>query len=260
MKIVVLLKQVPDTTEISVDYETGTLIRSGVKSIMNPDDKAGLEEALKIKEKNGAHVTVLSMGPMQATVMLREALAMGADDAILVNDRKFAGSDTWATSSIIAGALNTIEYDLIIAGRQAIDGDTAQVGPQTAEKIDIPHLTYVEEIVDIDEKEITVHRQFEYGYQVLKSKLPCLITTLSEMNTPRYMSTCGIVDAFEYDIKILTFEDIEVDPTQIGLKGSPTKVKRTFAKEGQSKSEIIEVDPSEAAQIIIENLERNNTI
>ncbi len=260
MKIIVLLKQVPDTTDISVDYKTGTLIRQGVKSIMNPDDKAGLEEALKIKEQCGAHVTALSMGPMQAQVMLREALAMGADDAILINDRKFAGSDTWATSSIIAGALNTMAYDLIIAGRQAIDGDTAQVGPQTAEKVGIPHLSYVEEIVDINKHEITLHRQFEYGYQVLKSKLPCLITTLSEMNEPRYMNACGIVEAHEYEIKIITFDDIEVDPTNIGLKGSPTKVKRTFTKEGQNKSEKIEVCAKEAASIIIENLMHNNIV
>lgn len=260
MKIVVLLKQVPDTTEISVDYETGTLIRQGVKSIMNPDDKAGLEEALKIKEQYGATITVITMGPAQAKTMLREALAMGADDALLVTDRKFAGSDTWATSSILAGALKTMEYDLIIAGRQAIDGDTAQVGPQTAEKLGIPHLTYVENIEKLTSDSITVHRQFEYGYQVLKSKLPCLITALSEMNSPRFMNACGIVDAHNYEIKELGFDDIVVDPTSIGLKGSPTKVKRTFTKESQSKSEILEVDALEAATIIVDSLQANNIV
>ncbi len=260
MKIIVLIKQVPDTTEISVDYETGTLIRQGVKSIMNPDDKAGLEEALKLKDKHGAHVTVLTMGPAQAKVMLREAIAMGADDAVLVTDRKFAGSDTWATSSIIAGALKTMEYDLIIAGRQAIDGDTAQVGPQTAEKLNIPHMTYVEEVCELTDNSITVHRQFEYGYQVLKSQLPCVITALSEMNEPRFMNVCRIVDAHNYEIKELGFDDIVVDPTSIGLKGSPTKVKRTFTKESQGKSEIMEVDATEAANIIVNSLRANNIV
>lgn len=260
MKIIVLLKQVPDTTEISVDFETGTLIRQGVKSIMNPDDKAGLEEALKLKDKYGAHVTVLSMGPAQATFMLREALAMGADDAVLLNDRKFAGSDTWATSSIIAGGISTMEYDLIIAGRQAIDGDTAQVGPQTAEKLDIPHITYVEDIEKVEDNSITVKRQFEFGYQVVNAKFPCLITTLGEMNEPRFMHTGGIVDAYEYDIKIVTFDDIDVDPTQIGLKGSPTKVKRTFTKEGQAKNELIVTSPEEAAKEVVSALSANNVI
>ncbi len=260
MKIIVLLKQVPDTTEIKVDFETGTLIRQGVKSIMNPDDKAGLEEALKLKEKYGAHVTVLSMGPAQATYMLREAIAMGADDAVLLNDRKFAGSDTWATSSIIAGGLEKMEYDLIIAGRQAIDGDTAQVGPQTAEKLNIPHVTYIEEIEEVKDNSITLKRQFEYGYQRINVAFPCLITTLGEMNTPRYMNTKGIVDAFDYEVEIITRADIVVDDAEIGLKGSPTKVKRTFTKDSQAKSDLIMVAPSEAASKIVSALDANNII
>ncbi|MFV0499878.1 MAG: electron transfer flavoprotein subunit beta [Bacilli bacterium] len=260
MKIIVLLKQVPDTTEISVDYETGTLIRQGVASIMNPDDKAGLEEALKIKDKYDAHVTVLSMGPLQAEYMLKEALAMGADDAILLTDRKFAGSDTWATSSILSGALEKMEYDLIIAGRQAIDGDTAQVGPQTAEKLDIPHVTYIEEIESVEENSITLKRQFEFGYQRINVSFPCLITTLSEMNTPRFMHATGIVDAMQQDIKIITREDIIVNDEEIGLKGSPTKVKRTFTKESQAKSDLIMVSASEAASKIVSVLDTNNII
>lgn len=260
MKIIVLLKQVPDTTEIRVDYETGTLIRQGVKSVMNPDDKAGLEEALKLKEQYGAHITALSMGPIQATYMLREALAMGADDAVLLNDVKFAGSDTWATSSILAGGLKNMEYDLIIAGRQAIDGDTAQVGPQVAEKLNIPHVTYVEDIEGIEDNSITVKRQFEFGYQRINVKFPCLITTLGEMNTPRYMHTRGIVDAFEYDIKIIKRADIVVNDAEIGLKGSPTKVKRTFTKDSQAKSDLIILSPSEAASKIVSALDANNII
>ncbi|WP_423363705.1 electron transfer flavoprotein subunit beta [Mycoplasma sp. P36-A1] len=250
MNIVVLLKQVPDTTEIKINYETGTLIRDGVKSIMNPDDRAGLEEALKIKDQNGACVTVLTMGPPQADIMLREALAMGADMAILVSDGKFAGADTWATSSTLAGALAKLDYDLIIAGRQAIDGDTAQVGPQSAEKLHIPHVTYVEKVEAISDTDITVHRQFEDGYQVVKVQLPCLITALQEMNKPRYMHTAGIVDAYEAEIVKWTLADIEVDLANIGLKGSPTKVRKTFTKEASAKAQPFEGTATEAAALI----------
>ncbi|MDF9867521.1 electron transfer flavoprotein beta subunit [Bacilli bacterium PM5-3] len=260
MNIVVLIKQVPDTTEIKVNFETGTLIRDGVKSIMNPDDRAGLEEALKIKDASGAHVTVVTMGPPQADSMLREALAMGADEAILVSDGRFAGADTWATSSTIAGVLNKLDFDLIIAGRQAIDGDTAQVGPQTAEKLNIPHITYVEEVVEYTEKDITVHRQYEDGYHVIKAEFPCLLTTLTEMNKPRYMSTNGIVDAFEKEVKVWTLDDIEVDVANIGLKGSPTKVRKTFTKEATEKADLFEGTAQEAAALITKELASRNLI
>lgn len=254
MNIVVLIKQVPDTTEIKVNFETGTLIRDGVKSIMNPDDRAGLEEALKIKDQNGAHVTVLTMGPPQADQMLREALAMGADDAILVTDAKFAGADTWATSSTIAGALKKLDFDLIIAGRQAIDGDTAQVGPQTAEKLNIPHITYIEQVMEVTANDITVHRQYEDGYHVIKSKLPVLLTALTEMNNPRYMSVNGIVNAYEKEIRKMTLADIDVDIKDMGLKGSPTKVRRTFTKEATAKAELFEGAATDAAILITKEL------
>lgn len=254
MNIVVLIKQVPDTTEIKVNFETGTLIRDGVKSIMNPDDRAGLEEALKIKDQNGAHITVLTMGPPQADQMLREALAMGADDAILVTDAKFAGADTWATSSTIAGALKKLDFDLIIAGRQAIDGDTAQVGPQTAEKLNIPHITYVEEVVEVTDKAITVHRQYEDGYHVIKAQLPVLLTALTEMNNPRYMSVNGIVDAYGKEVRKMTLADIDVDIKDMGLKGSPTKVRKTFTKEATAKAELFEGSAADAAALITKEL------
>lgn len=254
MNIVVLLKQVPDTTEIKINYETGTLIRDGVKSIMNPDDRAGLEEALAIKDQNGAKVTVLTMGPPQADIMLREAMAMGADEAILISDARFAGADTWATSSTVAGALEKLEYDLIIAGRQAIDGDTAQVGPQTAEKLNIPHVTYVEKVEEITDEYIKVHRQFEEGHQVVKVQLPCLITALGEMNKPRYMSTGGIVDAYDKEVTNWTLDDIVVDMANIGLKGSPTKVRKTFTKEAAAKADIFEGTAAEAAELITKEL------
>jgi len=260
MNIVVLIKQVPDTNEIKVNFETGTLIRDGVKSIMNPDDRAGLEEALKIKDASGAKVTIVTMGPPQADAMLREALAMGADEAILVSDGRFAGADTWATSETIAGVLRKLDYDLIIAGRQAIDGDTAQVGPQTAEKLGIPHITYVEEIVDYDDKEITVHRQYEDGYHVIKANLPIVLTTLTEMNKPRYMSTGGIVDAYNREVQVWTLDDIVVDTTSIGLKGSPTKVRKKFTKEATDKVDLFEGSAEDAALLIRDELASRNII
>jgi len=260
MNVIVLLKQVPDTTEIKINYETGTLIRDGVKSIMNPDDKAGLEEALKLKEKYGVNVVALTMGPPQAERMLREALAMGADQAILISDARFAGADTWATSETLAGALKKLNYDLIIAGRQAIDGDTAQVGPQTAEKLNIPHVTYVEKITSLTKDHIIVHRQFEEGYQEVKASLPCLITTLTEMNKPRYMSVPGIVDAYEKEIITWNCDDIVVDMANIGLKGSPTKVKKTFTKEANAKTEPFEGSASDAAELIVDELKKRHLI
>ena len=212
--IVVCIKQVPDTTEVKLDPVTGTLIRDGVPSIINPDDKAALEVALQIKEKTGAAVTVVSMGPPQADVALREALAMGADEAVLISDRKFGGADTWATSSTIAGAIKKLDYDLIVAGRQAIDGDTAQVGPQIAEKLDLPQVTYVEEF-EIDDalKNITVKRQLEDGYELIGIKTPCMLTAIKELNEPRYMSMCGIFGK-KY-IKVWNAKDIEVDLNKV---------------------------------------------
>lgn len=260
MNIVVCIKQVPDTTEVKLDPKTGTLIRDGVPSIINPDDKAGLEAALRIKDKNGSHVTVLTMGPPQADLALREALAMGADRAILLTDRAFAGADTWATSSALAGALKKMDYDLIIAGRQAIDGDTAQVGPQIAEHLNLPSVTYVEEIEAYD-KSIVVKRAFEDGYQMIKVQTPCLITALKELNDSRYMNVQGIFEAFEGDkIEVWSVNDIEVDPDNLGLKGSPTKVKKSFTKGAKTAGKVFDVTPQEAAQIIVDKLQEKYLI
>ena len=260
MNIVVCIKQVPDTTEVKLDPKTGTLIRDGVPSIINPDDKAGLEAALRIKDKNGSHVTVLTMGPPQADLALREALAMGADRAILLTDRAFAGADTWATSSALAGALKKMDYDLIIAGRQAIDGDTAQVGPQIAEHLNLPSVTYVEEIEAYD-KSIVVKRAFEDGYQMIKVQTPCLITALKELNDSRYMNVQGIFEAFEGDkVEIWSVNDIEVDPDNLGLKGSPTKVKKSFTKGAKTAGKVFDVTPQEAAQILVDKLQEKYLI
>ena len=219
MKIIVCIKQVPDTNEVKLDPVTGTLIREGVPSIINPDDKAGLEAALALKDQYGAHVTIVSMGPPQADLALREALAMGADEAILVTDRAFGGADTWATSSTIASAIENLEYDLIITGRQAIDGDTAQVGPQIAEHLGLPNISYAEDL-KIEGDSVVVKRQYEDRYHIIKCKMPCLITALSEMNQPRYMTPGGIFDAYrEKEVKVWTRPDLKVDDSNIGLKG-----------------------------------------
>ena len=234
MKIVVCIKQVPDTAEVKLDPKTGTLIRDGVPSIINHDDKAGLEAALRIREQlnDGSTVTVVCMGPPQADVALREALAMGADEAHLVSAREFGGSDTYATATIISAALRKIGYDLVITGRQAIDGDTAQVGPQIAEQLKVPQISYAEEI-KIDGDAIIVKRQFEDQAHMLKVKTPCLLTALAELNTPRYMSVGGIVDAYNAEIKVWGFDDLKDDmnPEWIGLKGSPTNVFQSFGKQ-----------------------------
>lgn len=250
MNIVVCIKQVPDTTEVKLDPVTGTLIRDGVPSIINPDDKSGLEAALALKDAHGAHVTVLTMGPPQADVALREALAMGADEAILLTDRAFAGADTLATSTTLAAAIRKLDFDLVIAGRQAIDGDTAQVGPQIAEHLDLPQVSYVAGLEKKADK-VILKRQFEDCYHRIEVVLPCLITTLSEMNKPRYMHVGGIMDAFHTkEVKKWTLEDIEVDTTKLGLKGSPTKVKKSFTKGAKQPGEKVEVPASEAGKLI----------
>lgn len=255
MNIVVCIKQVPNTNEVKLDPKTGTLIREGVPSIINPDDKAGLEAALRLKDAQGAHVTVLSMGPPQADAALREALAMGADEAILVTDRAFGGADTWATAHTIAAALKTLDYDLIITGRQAIDGDTAQVGPQIAENLNLTNISYAEEI-KVENGYVTVKRQFEDRYHIVKAKLPCLITALSELNPPRYMTPGGIFSAYrEKEIKILTRKDLDVEDDCIGLKGSPTRVVKTFTKSAKAAGTVVNnLNPQEAAEYMLEKL------
>ena len=263
MNIVVCVKQVPDTTEVKLDPKTGTLIREGVPSIINPDDKAGVEAALRIKEHVGGTVTVLTMGPPQADIALRETLAMGADEAILLSDRAFAGADTWATSSTLAAAIKKLDYDLIVAGRQAIDGDTAQVGPQIAEHLGIPQVSYVEGVEKVTENSIILKRQFEDRYHILEVTLPCLITTLAELNVPRYMSVSGVFDAYrEKDVQHWSLEDIKdtIDMKNIGLAGSPTRVKKSFTKQAKGVGKKYEVGADEAVDIIVNKLEEKYII
>ena len=236
-KIIVCAKQVPDTNEIRINPETGTLIRDGVPSILNPDDANALEEALKIKDKfDDVHVTVVTMGPPQAQDMLFECLAMGADEGVLISDRAVGGSDTWATSNAITAAIKKIgDYDLIFAGRQAIDGDTAQVGPQIAENLDLPQVTYVQKFDIADNmKTITVERQLEDGHEVIEIQTPCMLTAIKELNTPRYMSMAGIFNPNK-KITVWNAADIEVDLNTVGLKASPTNVFRSFTPKPKGK-------------------------
>ena len=258
MKIVVCIKQVPDTVGVKIDPKTGTLVRDGVPSIINHDDKTGIEAALTIREQVGGTVTVVSMGPPQADVALREALAMGCDEAILVSGREFGGSDTYATSGILAAALKQLDYDLIITGRQAIDGDTAQVGPQIAEKLHLPQVSYVEEIVEAAEDHVVVKRQFEDGYHIVKVKTPCLLTAIAELAEPRYMSVGGVFDAYQKEIKIFDFnllkDDLELD--MIGLKGSPTNVYKSFTKELKGAGTVLkDLTAEQAVEAIVKKLE-----
>lgn len=253
MNIIVCIKQVPDTTEIKINPVTGTLIRDGVPSIMNPDDKGGLELALSLKDKYGANVTVITMGPPQAELILREAFAMGADRAILLTDRKFAGADTLATSHALAGALKTLDYDLIIAGRQAIDGDTAQVGPQMAEHLGLPQVSYVAGF-DVKDGKFIVKKETEEGYQILEVEGPALLTVLASAYKARYMSVPGIVDAYSKEIEIWGADKIDVEESKLGLKGSPTRVNKAFTKGPKQAGEVFEVDPEQAVGIIISKL------
>ena len=258
MKIVVCIKQVPDTVEVKIDPKTGTLIRDGVPSIINHDDKTGIEAALQLKEQLGGTVTVVSMGPPQADVALREALAMGCDEAYLVSAREFGGSDTYATSGILAAALKKVGYDIVITGRQAIDGDTAQVGPQIAEKLGLPQVSYVEEVIEATAEYVVVKRQYEDGYHIIKIKTPCLLTAIAELATPRYMSVRGIVEAYEAEIKVLGFEDLKdgLELDMIGLKGSPTNVYQSFTKEVKGAGTILEgLSADEAVKAIMDKLE-----
>ena len=261
MKIIVCIKQVPNTTEIKIDPVTNTLKRDGVPSIINPDDKTAIEVALQLKAKCGAEVSVLTMGPLQAEKALREALAMGCDNAYLLTDRAFAGSDTLATSTIIASAIKKLGADLVLCGRQAIDGDTAQVGPQIAEHLDIPQITYVSAVdYDTEREVLVVKRQFEDRYQTLEVKGLCLLTILSTLCTPRYMNVWDMVAQDQKEIGVITFQDLELDKAHIGLGGSPTKVKSTATKQFDKTIETLELDPESAARAIVDNLKARHLI
>jgi len=260
MHAIVCIKQVPDTTEVKVNPETGTLIRQGVPSIINPFDTYAIEEALLWREKFGGRVTVVSMGPPQAEDALREAIAMGADEAILLSDRAFAGADTLATAYTLAAAIRQIgDYDLVICGRQAIDGDTSQVGPGIANRLGIPQLTYVSKIrqIDFETRTITVERLLEEGCEVVASTLPAVITVNKDINQPRYPDFKGVIRSRGAEIPVWDAGVLEgSDPSQCGLEGSPTRVVRVFTPPPrQEEAEFIEADTvEEAAALLVDKL------
>lgn len=255
MKIIVCIKQVPDTTEIKLDPVKGTLIRDGVPSIMNPDDKGALEQALQFKDMYGAEVSVITMGPPQASAIIREAFAMGCDKGYLVTDRKFGGADTLATSYTLSQALKSIDYDIVLAGRQAIDGDTAQVGPQIAEQLNLPQITYVEKVEYDGNKKLTVYKNVEEGHEVYEVELPCMLTFLASAYEPRYMNVKDIMGAFDKEIITLTADSFDVDESRLGLKGSPTRVRKSFTKGAKAMGTLHEdLSPEEAADLILDKL------
>ncbi|SEK53102.1 MULTISPECIES: electron transfer flavoprotein subunit beta/FixA family protein [Pseudobutyrivibrio] len=260
MNIVVCIKQVPDTKGGVKFNPDGTLDRAAMLAIMNPDDKAGLEAALRIKDETGAKVTVLTMGLPKADDMLREALAMGADEAVLVTDRRLGGADTWATSSTVAAAVKKLDYDLIITGRQAIDGDTAQVGPQIAEHLGLPVISYAEDI-KVEGNSVIVKRQYEDRYHEIKAQMPCLITALSELNEPRYMTPGGIFDAYDKEVTVWGRDDLtDLDDANIGLAGSPTKIAKASDKVRKGAGEKVALDPKESVEYIVGKLKEKHVI
>ena len=261
MEILVCVKQVPDTAEVKIDPEKHTVIRAGVPNIFNPFDQNALEAALQLKDSQGARVTLLSMGPPQAEDVLREGLAMGADDAYLLTDRKVGGSDTLATAYCLALAVKKVaemqrieQFDVVLCGKQAIDGDTAQVGPQIATELGIPQITYAAEI-NVDGTTVRVKQQNEEGYIVTEAQFPVLITAVKELNEPRFPTIRGTMKAKKREIPHLSADDIKVDETKIGLKGSPTMVRKIFTPPQRTQGLVIkEEDPNAAVSVLMEKL------
>jgi electron transfer flavoprotein beta subunit len=239
MKIIVCIKQVPDAKDVRLDPKTNTLAREGVESIMNPYDRHALEEAVAIREKQGGTVTAITMGPPQAQMVLREAIACGADDGVLISDRAFAGADTWATVYTLAKAVQTLGgCDLIVCGKQAIDGDTAQVGPGLACRLQLPYATCVQKTRKVGTEAIEVERMMDDGFDVLRLPLPALITVVKDINEPRVASLKGKMKAKKAEIRQLSASDIGADPQCLGLAGSPTQVVRVFSPEPRGNRKI----------------------
>jgi electron transfer flavoprotein beta subunit len=254
MRIVVCIKQVPDSAEVRINPETNTLIRDGVPTIINPYDMHALEAGLQIKERTGGKVTVLTMGPPQAETALRDAIAMGADEAVLLTDRAFAGSDTWATAYTLSKAIQQIGADIILCGKQAIDGDTAQVGPEIAEFMDIPHISYIRKVVDVSAEKIVVQRLMDDGFDVVESQLPVLLTAVKELNVPRMPSLKGKMAAKKAEIRKMTAADIKAGEGDLGLKGSPTQVKNIFAPEAKKDRKMLEGTIEEKIDTLVKEL------
>lgn len=257
MRFIVCIKQVPNTTEIKIDPQTNTLVHEGVESILNPFDAYAVEEAVRLKEAHGGTVVAISMGPNQVESTLREAVSLGVDEIILLSDRKFAGADTWATSYTLAAAIKYLgEFNLIITGQQAIDGDTAQVGPGIAAHLDIPQTCFVRKVEAIDENKIRVQRLMENGFDTVEMCTPALISVVKEINTPRLPSLRGKRNAKNAQLKVLTAEDLGLDEHRIGLNGSPTQVLNIFSPKHDKQVEKFDGDSDEAVELIIRRLDQ----
>lgn len=255
MHFVVCIKQVPDTLDIQIDPETNTLQRTGVVSIINPFDMYALEEALRLREKIGGTVTALTMGPPQAENALREAIAMGVDQAILISDCAFIGSDTWATSYTLAMAIRKLEdYGLILCGKQAVDGDTAQVGPGIAAHLDIPQITYVRRIDTLTPRHIVAERMLEEGIEVLEGELPCVLTVVKEINKPRLPTLKNIMAARKAHIIHWHAADLACEAAKIGLEGSLTRVLEIFIPPARASGEILSGDPGQMALTLVNKI------
>ena len=249
MNIIVCIKQVPNTTDVKIDPVTNTLIREGVESVINPFDAYAIEEGVQLKERLGGKVIVITMGPPQAESALKEAVSLGCDEAILVSDRKFAGSDTWATSYTLACAIKKIGvFDIIICGKQASDGDTAQVGPGISTHLDIPQVTYVKKVEDVNNNKARVERMTEEGYDIVETPLPCLLTVVKEINTPRLPSLRGMMKAKSAKIIKWNADDIGCEAKNIGLEGSPTRVVKIFTPLQRKGGEMLTGDTAEIVE------------
>ncbi|MCI6887799.1 MAG: electron transfer flavoprotein subunit beta/FixA family protein [Lachnospiraceae bacterium] len=266
MRIFVCVKQVPDTSGKVAVNDDGTLNRASMETIINPDDLSAMEAALELKDATGCQVTAVTMGPPPAEGMLRELIAMGADDAVLISGREFGGSDTFATSQIIAGALHNLgvgEEDVIFCGRQAIDGDTAQVGPQIAEKLNIPQVTYAADIKK-EGNTLVVKRLLEDGYMNVEVQTPCLVTCVKELNAPRYLTVKGILECYDKPITVLDYNALKdeplIDPTTIGLKGSPTNIFRSFTPPQKGAGQMLTGTSEEAVNKLVSQLAAKHVI
>jgi electron transfer flavoprotein beta subunit len=261
MNIIVLVKQVPDTAEVKINRETNTLIRDGVPSIINPYDMYAIEEALRLREKHGGKVTAVTMGPPQAAEALKEAVSLGVDDVVLLSDRAFAGADTWATSYALSRGIRKVgTFDLVIAGKQAIDGDTAQVGPETAEMLGIPFVAYIRKIEQVDGKKMVAERLMDEGYDVVETSLPVLITVVKEINQPRLPSLKGKMKAKSLKVTAWSAKDIGADDNRCGLKGSPTKVVKIFPPAPRGQRETLKGSLDEQASYVAVKLKEQSLL
>ena len=262
MNIVVCVKQVPASNEARMDPVTNTVIRENVESILNPFDAVAVEEAVRLKARcDGSSVMAISMGVPSAAQMLRGVIAVGVDQAMLLTDRAFAGADTWATANALASAIGILpQPDLILCGRMATDGDTAQVGPMLAEVLDIPHVTDVAEIVEAGEHSVVVRKLTDDGYQVLQVPLPALLSVTKEINVPRLPSSAGVLRGAEAEVQICSAAQLGVDPARVGLAGSVTKVVRTMRPDHRVKSEVLEGSVPEQARALLERLREKKLV